>query len=99
MARPLVSEFGPLCVILWRERPAGADHIVFQARTPFVLIRFGLNRKRLRHESDLQVRMDSTCDVGVEDAIRAGPVVDWVTLGVFRVGVRAAPFERGCAIT
>ena len=63
-----------------------------------MLIRLGLDRKRLGHESDLHVRPNAVLKIRVEDAIDDRPVVDRLAIGIFGVSVGRAPFQRRRAV-
>lgn len=52
----------------------------------------------LGHEADLRVGLDVVVEICVEDPIQDGPIVDRITLRIFRVGVGTAPFRGGRAI-
>ena len=93
-----IDQFAPLGVVLGRIGPAGVDVVVVIAGFPVMLIRLGMRGERLRHEPDLHQRLHVALDVGVEDAVGDGPVVDWPARGVFGVGIGRAPLEGGFAI-
>ena len=96
---PLVNELGPFGVIFRRIGPAAGDEAVGEAGAPGVLVGLGEHREGLRHEADLRERADAAGEVGVEDAVDDGPVVDGLAVGVFSVGVGTAPLEGGRAVT
>ena len=92
---PLVNELGPLRVILRWVGPTAGDETVGEAGAPGVLVGLGEDREGLGHKADLGVGADAAGEVGVEDAVDDGPVVDGLAVGVFGVGVSAAPLEGG----
>ena len=98
MFGPLIDEFGPFCVILRRVGPAGVDFVVAEFGIPLMLIRVGLDRKVLRHETNLDVWTNAALEVSVEYVVENFPIVDGLAVGVFRVGAGGTPFERGCAV-
>jgi hypothetical protein len=57
-----------------------------------MLIWMGMYRHRLWHEADLDVRLDISSEIGVEDAVNDRPVVYRVSFRVFGISVGAAPF-------
>ena len=63
-----------------------------------MLVRFRLDRQILRHEADLHIRTDTMFQVGVEDPIEDGPIVDRVALGVFAVDPGRTPFQTGASV-
>ena len=96
--RPLVDEVAPLLEILRGVGPAGVDLVVLRGRRPRVLVGLRLHRHRLRHEADLDVRLDAALEIRVEDAVDDGPVVDRLAAGILGVGVGRAPLERRRAV-
>jgi hypothetical protein len=65
---------------------------------PLVRVRLGLDRQGLWHEADLNVGLDVPLQVGVEDPVDDGPVVDRLALAVLGVGTGGAPLEGRRAV-
>ena len=96
--RPFVDQVAPLLVVLRGVGPAGVDLVVLRGRRPRVLVGLRLHRHRLRHEADLDVRLDAALEIGVEDAVDDRPVVDRLAAGIFGVGVGRSPLQRRRAV-
>jgi hypothetical protein len=75
-------------------RPTSEDYIV---RVRFVeqegIRLYRVASQCLGSETNLSIRLYTSLQIRIEDAIDDGPIVDWIAVRVFGVGVRAAPFE------
>ena len=58
-----------------------------------------MDRKRFRHEADFHEGPGAGLDVGVEDPVDDGPVVDGMAGCVFGISIGRTPFEGGGAVT
>src|SRR5262249_52568368 len=85
MFRPLENELRPFLIVLWRIGPSSIDVFVTRARCPLMLIRLRLDGEVLWHEADLHVWSYAAVEVGVENAIENGPVVNRLPLTVLAV--------------
>jgi hypothetical protein len=95
---PRAHEIGPTHVVLRRIGPSREDRIVSGGGRPRMPVRFRSGRQVPRHEADLRIRPHPAFEVGIEDAIENGPVVDRPARSVLLVGVGRAPLESGRSI-
>ena len=94
-----IDQLAPLGVVLRRVGPAGVDLVVLRRRA-------STRAGRARASTESACGMKPICtygftprsQIGVEDAIDDGPVVDRVAAGVLGVGVGGAPLERRRAV-
>ena len=63
-----------------------------------MLIRIWFQRERLGHETDFRVWPHAVFEIGIEDMVQDGPVIDRLALRVLAVSAGGAPLERWCAI-
>jgi hypothetical protein len=63
-----------------------------------VLVRAGIVRQRFRREGHLHEGGRRGFDIGVEDPVHDGPVIDRVSICILRIGIRRPPFQRGDAV-
>jgi len=94
MFRPLINQLRPLRVVLRWIRPARVNFVVARLRRPRVLIRLRLDRKLLRHETNLRVRPHAAFKIRVEDTVHDGPVVDRSALGILAIRAGGTPLQR-----
>src|SRR5262249_54360966 len=99
MLRPGKRQVPPLGVISRWVSPAGENFVVSRPRRPMMLVRFRFARERLGHETDLDVGTDAVLQVGVENAVEDGPVIDRFALGVFVIYAGRTPFQSRGAVT
>jgi hypothetical protein len=83
----LIDELAPFFKILGRISPARENAAVVVAGLPVVLVRFGPDRERFRHEADLNIRPHAMILIRVEDLVENLPVIYWITLFIFAVGI------------
>ncbi len=98
MRRPGLDQVTPFLQILRRRSPAGDDQRGLVLRLPAVLVRPVIIGQRLGRESDLHQRHVAGFDIGVEDPVHDGPVVDRIAVGILAVGIGRAPFQRRRAV-
>ena len=98
MPGPGFDQIAPFFEIVRRRRPAGGDQRGLVFRLPAMLIGPVIIGKRFGREADLHQRNVSSLDIGVEDPVHDGPVIDRVAGGIFGIGVGRSPFQRGGAV-
>ena len=82
MFRPLINQFRPLRIVLRRISPAGVNLVVFRAGLPAVLIRLWLGDSSLGMKPISHVWFGGRVEVGVENPVQDGPVVNRPAFGV-----------------
>ena len=93
MVHPLINQLPPLIKILRRIGLPTRNRRRF-VRIERCRIKIRPNRKVLRHEPNLRIRLQPALHIRVENPIENGPVINRIPPSILRIRIRRAPLQR-----
>lgn len=93
MLGPFVYQLSPFLIVRRHMSPTSINAVGSSSRVKLEEVGVWTGRKSQGHEPNLDIGLDTPSEISIEYSIDDGEIVRWTPIGIFGVGVRAAPFQ------